>query len=121
MVGQQPLPWIWCSPSGSAWKWDGSLCSYVGPDKLRFDFTHGAALSDMMWASLFLDYRSAAERVPDEMAETFVVCGTPDEVRRKIEPIWKVADSLTLVPPAYGLPGDRVMAYVAAIAGTFYA
>src|SRR3990172_10014651 len=51
-------------------------------------------------------YESAAHLVPDEMAQTFVVCGTPDEVRKKIEPVWEGADSLLLGPPAYGLsPG----------------
>ena len=54
------------------------------------------------------------------MAETFVVCGPVDEVRRRIEPAWEVADSLTLVPPAYGLSLDKLMSYAGAIAATFY-
>ncbi len=66
-------------------------------------------------------YRNAAPLVPDEMAETFVVCGTPDEVRKKIEPAWEVADSLWLIPPAYAVPPEKLMAYVGAIASTFYA
>ena len=65
-------------------------------------------------------YAGAAHLVPDEMAETFVVCGTPDEVRKKIEPVWDVADSLLLAPPAYALPPEKLMAYVGAIASTFY-
>jgi hypothetical protein len=40
----------------------------------------------------------------------------PDEVRKKIEPAWEVADSLTLVPPAYGLSPDKLMRYVGGIA-----
>jgi probable F420-dependent oxidoreductase len=67
------------------------------------------------------DYQSVANLVTDEMAETFVVCGTPDDVRRKIEPVWEVADSLTLVPPAYGLGMDKLVAYAGAIGATFYA
>ncbi len=66
------------------------------------------------------DYVSVAHLVPDEMAETFVVCGTPDEVRKKIEPVWEVADSLLLAPPVYALPPEKLMAYVGAIASTFY-
>ncbi len=54
------------------------------------------------------------------MAETFVACGTPDEVRKKIEPVWEIADSLLLVPPTYALPQAKVMAYAGAIASTFY-
>ncbi len=65
-------------------------------------------------------HAGAAHLVPDEMAETFVVCGTADEVRKKIEPVWDVADSLVLVPPAYALPPAKLMAYVGAIASTFH-
>ncbi len=65
-------------------------------------------------------YASAAHLVPDEMAETFVVCGTPDEVRKKIEPVWELADSLWLIPPAYALPPEKLMAYAGAIASTFW-
>jgi hypothetical protein len=32
------------------------------------------------------DYLGAAPMVPDEMAETFVLCGTAGEVRKKIAP-----------------------------------
>jgi probable F420-dependent oxidoreductase len=67
------------------------------------------------------DYLGVARLVPDEMAETFVVCGTPDEVRKKLEPAWEAADSLCLNPPVYGLSPQAVMGYTAAIAETFYA
>jgi probable F420-dependent oxidoreductase len=66
------------------------------------------------------DYVGVAAGIPDEMVETFVHCGTPDEVRKKIEPVWDVVDSLTLVPPAYALAPDKLMAYTGAIAATFY-
>jgi len=66
------------------------------------------------------DYVSVAHLVPDEMAETFVICGPPDEVRKRVEPVWEVADSLWLVPPAYALPPEKLMAYAGAIASTFY-
>ncbi len=41
-------------------------------------------------------------------------------MRKKIEPVWEVADSLWLMPPAYALPPEKLMAYVGAIASTFY-
>jgi len=66
------------------------------------------------------DYLGVADLVPDEMVEAFVACGTPDEVRQKIEPLWGVADSLCPVPAPYGLPPEKVIAYGAAIASTFY-
>jgi probable F420-dependent oxidoreductase len=64
-------------------------------------------------------HAAAAHLVPDEMAETFVVCGTPDDVRKRIEPVWDVADSLVLAPPAYAQEPAKVMSYVGAIASTF--
>jgi probable F420-dependent oxidoreductase len=66
------------------------------------------------------DYLSVAKLVPDEMAQTFVVCGTADECRKRIEPAWDVVDSMTLAPPAYGLPPAKVLSYAGAIAATFY-
>ena len=42
------------------------------------------------------------------------------KVRKRIAPVYEVADSLTLVPPAYNLAPDQLLAYSAAIANTFY-
>lgn len=67
------------------------------------------------------DYRSVRDLVTDEMAQTFVVCGTPDEVRKRVSAIWEHADSATLVPPSYGLDPGALLGYVARIAETFYA
>lgn len=67
------------------------------------------------------DYLSVAHLVPDEMAQAFVVCGTADEVRKRIAPAWEHVDSLTLVPPVYGLDPAKVMSYALAIGQTFYA
>ncbi|HZP56876.1 MAG TPA: LLM class flavin-dependent oxidoreductase [Dehalococcoidia bacterium] len=66
------------------------------------------------------DYLSVRHLVTDEMAQTFVVCGTPDEVRKRIEPIWDVADSATLVPPSYGLEAPQLIGYAAKIGELFY-
>jgi alkanesulfonate monooxygenase SsuD/methylene tetrahydromethanopterin reductase-like flavin-dependent oxidoreductase (luciferase family) len=66
------------------------------------------------------DYRAAARLVPDEMARTFVLCGTPDEVRRALEPAWAVADSMCLAPPHWGLGQEQTIGYAGAIAETFY-
>ncbi|MBI1886189.1 MAG: LLM class flavin-dependent oxidoreductase [Chloroflexi bacterium] len=66
------------------------------------------------------DYVGVAHLVPNEMVETFVTCGRPDEVRRRIEPLWEAADSLCPVPAPYALPAEKIIAYSAAIASTFY-
>lgn len=65
------------------------------------------------------NYLGVAPLVPDEMVHAFVAVGSPDEVRARIEPLWRFADSLCPVPPVYGLPFERVAGYHAAIAETF--
>jgi alkanesulfonate monooxygenase SsuD/methylene tetrahydromethanopterin reductase-like flavin-dependent oxidoreductase (luciferase family) len=62
--------------------------------------------------------RNTVDLVPDEMARTFVVCGTAADVARQLEPLWDVADSLCLQPPP--VPGDQRRAYDARIAEAFY-
>jgi probable F420-dependent oxidoreductase len=66
------------------------------------------------------DYLSVKHLVTDEMAQTFVVCGTPDEVRERVSAIWEHADSATLNPPAYGLETGAMLQYGARIAELFY-
>ncbi len=66
------------------------------------------------------DFASVAHKIPDEMAQTFVVCGTLDDVRKKLEPIWEIADSVCYVPPTYTLDPAKLLTYGAAIAQTFY-
>jgi alkanesulfonate monooxygenase SsuD/methylene tetrahydromethanopterin reductase-like flavin-dependent oxidoreductase (luciferase family) len=60
----------------------------------------------------------AADLVPDDMARTFVVCGTPGQVRDQLEPLWDVADSLCLQPPP--VPREQRLAYESTIGETFY-
>ena len=59
-----------------------------------------------------------AALVPDEMARTFVVCGTPDEVRAQVEGLWEFSDSICLQPPP--VPGPSACEYETTIAETFY-
>ncbi len=63
--------------------------------------------------------RDLADLVPDEMARSFVVCGTPGDVARQLEPLREIADSLTLQPPP--VAGDARRGYEQRIAETFYA
>jgi len=66
------------------------------------------------------DYLSVRHLVTDEMARTFVVCGTPAEVRERVSAIWEHADSATLSPPSYGLDPGATLGYIGRIAETFY-
>jgi probable F420-dependent oxidoreductase len=59
--------------------------------------------------------------ITDEMAETFVIVGSADECRKRVEEVWDVADSFCLCPPLGGLPPEKIMFYIGGIAETFYA
>lgn len=63
---------------------------------------------------------AGASAVTDEMAETFVVLGSADDVRKKIEQVWDVVDSFLLLPPIGGVPPEKFMFYLGTIAETFY-
>jgi alkanesulfonate monooxygenase SsuD/methylene tetrahydromethanopterin reductase-like flavin-dependent oxidoreductase (luciferase family) len=63
--------------------------------------------------------RDLADLVPDQMARTFVACGTPADVAQQLEPLHAIADSLCLQPPP--VAGDARRAYETRIAETFYA
>ena len=71
------------------------------------------ATNSMSWAE-------AAQLVPDEMAKTFVACGTPDQVRERIEPLWQRANSMLIVPPPWGLSPERLAEKTTSIAKTFW-
>jgi alkanesulfonate monooxygenase SsuD/methylene tetrahydromethanopterin reductase-like flavin-dependent oxidoreductase (luciferase family) len=58
--------------------------------------------------------------IPDEMVETFAIVGTADEVRGKINALWELADSLTVVAPSNFLGRDQITAYQQAITETLY-
>ena len=64
-----------------------------------------------------VDVESLKKHVPDEMVETFVACGPMDEVAEKIEPYWKIANSICPTPPIWGLPEEKIQAYSQTLAG----
>lgn len=58
--------------------------------------------------------------VPDEMVETFAVVGTPDEVRRKVNAFWELADSLTPSETRYFLSPEQQAMYRQTLAEALY-
>jgi alkanesulfonate monooxygenase SsuD/methylene tetrahydromethanopterin reductase-like flavin-dependent oxidoreductase (luciferase family) len=66
------------------------------------------------------DPRAMVAAIPDEMVTTFAIAGTPDEARERVNQMWQYADSMTLSPPQYFVPADRMAGYREAIANTFY-
>ena len=71
-------------------------------------------------ASKSMNCSAAAHLVPDQMARTFVACGSPDEVRELVEPLWQRANSMMIIPPNWGLSAERLAAKATAIAETFW-
>jgi alkanesulfonate monooxygenase SsuD/methylene tetrahydromethanopterin reductase-like flavin-dependent oxidoreductase (luciferase family) len=63
---------------------------------------------------------AGAAAIRDEMAETFVIAGSADGCRKRLEPLWELADSFMLVPPFQALPPEQVMAYNLSLAEAFY-
>ncbi|MGH8998165.1 MAG: LLM class flavin-dependent oxidoreductase [Acidimicrobiia bacterium] len=59
--------------------------------------------------------------ITDDMARTFVILGSADDCRKRVEEVWDLADSFCLVPPLGGLAPEKIMAYANSIAETFYA
>jgi probable F420-dependent oxidoreductase len=67
-----------------------------------------------------MDILEASRLVPDEMARTFVACGTPDQVRAHIEPLWKRANSMLVFHPYWGFTAEQYAEKVAAMTETFW-
>ncbi len=62
------------------------------------------------------DFMSVVNEVPDEMVRCFVAIGDLDKVRERLEPLWKIADSMCIVPPIYALTPEKQMYYAGQIA-----
>ena len=119
--------WLWCAPSTDEAEAvedsRATVAFYAGMAQYHSFFeAHGfgdeaRCLQEHVRSREIIDH---ARLVPDEMVRTFVVCGTHDTVREKVERAWTVADSLCLVPPAYGLGADKLSRYAGEIAKLFY-
>jgi probable F420-dependent oxidoreductase len=91
------------------------------PQYGRYFAAHGfrEAAQNAAAAAAKGDVRGMAGAISDDMVRTFAVAGTPEEVKKKIDSYWEVADALTLVPPVAGLKPDVTAAYQRAIAEAF--
>jgi probable F420-dependent oxidoreductase len=64
-------------------------------------------------------FRAAARHVPDDMAQTFVHVGDPDDIAAALDSEWEIADSMCLTAPL-GAPPDRAAGYRALIADVLH-
>jgi probable F420-dependent oxidoreductase len=121
----------------SCWLWvavNNDRAEAVNDARATVAFYAGIRQYQPMFASMGFEKEAAAcadafERgdipawvgaITDEMAETFVVLGSADECRKRVEEVWDVADSFCLCPPIGGLPPEKMMFYIGGIAETFY-
>jgi alkanesulfonate monooxygenase SsuD/methylene tetrahydromethanopterin reductase-like flavin-dependent oxidoreductase (luciferase family) len=80
----------------------------------------GAAARTASDAAARRDNKAMVKAIPDEMVTTFAIAGTPDEALERVTQMAHHADSLTLSPPQYFVPAERLSGYRAAIVNTFY-
>ena len=66
------------------------------------------------------DTAGMLKATPDAMVDTFAIVGSVEDVRRRVEQLWEVADSLTLAAPFYFVDPGVTMAQQMAIAQAFY-
>jgi len=66
------------------------------------------------------DVFTRRDLVSDEMVRTFVLCGKPEKIRKRLEQAWEIADSLVVVPPPYGLDPMKIIHYQDEIAKIRY-
>jgi probable F420-dependent oxidoreductase len=80
----------------------------------------GAQARAVVEAAARSDSAAMLKAVPDEMVTTFAIAGTPDEVRERVDRMWRHADSLTLSAPQNFLSAARIGEYREAIVATLY-
>jgi probable F420-dependent oxidoreductase len=120
--------WLWVAPNAdeAAALEDarGTVAFYAGIEQYESFFEahgFGREARRLQQATKRGELLAEKKAVPDEMVRTFVVLGDPDRVRERVEKAWSVADSMCLVPPAFGLAPDRLAVYGERIAQLFYA
>lgn len=119
--------WLWCAPTTDEAEAiedsRATIAFYAGMAQYESFFeAHGFGAEARRLQEYVRKHEvvGQASLVPDEMVRTFVICGNPDRVRERIERAWTVADSLCLLPPAYGLSPEKLASYSAEIAKLFY-
>jgi alkanesulfonate monooxygenase SsuD/methylene tetrahydromethanopterin reductase-like flavin-dependent oxidoreductase (luciferase family) len=80
----------------------------------------GAAAHAASEAAARHDTAAMMKAIPDEMVTTFAIAGTPDDALERVGEMARHADSLTLSPPHYFVPANRLAGYRTAIVDTFY-
>jgi probable F420-dependent oxidoreductase len=119
--------WLWCVPNNDeAEAVEDSrttIAFYAGMKQYESFFSAHGFGEEARRLQEYVQKRDAgagASSVPDEMIRAFVLCGRPDEIRKRVKRAWTVADSLCLMPPVYGLSPEKLLFYAGETARLFY-
>lgn len=88
----------------------GNVAFYGGIAEYRpFFAAHGfgAEAERLAEARRSQPVAACADLVPDEMAATFVVCGTRDDVESVLDRLWQRAGSMVVRPPSWGIDREE--------------
>ena len=115
--------WFWCAPNTDEREsiQDAKGCvSFYGAMEQYHSFFDAHGFGDearkLQQAARNNPAAKRSHLVTDEMAKTFVLCGKPEEVKKRIDKAWTVADSMCLNVPSWGLSNDKRGFYQAEIA-----
>jgi|TARA_Y100000310_G_scaffold195356_1_gene195333 probable F420-dependent oxidoreductase len=115
--------WFWCAPNPdekeSLQDAKGTVAFYAAAEQYHSFFeAHGFGReAGQLQAAAIKDMDAdRTHLVPDDMAQTFVLCGRPDAVKAQIEEAWTVADSMALNPPSWGMSLEKRLFYMGEIA-----
>lgn len=112
--------WFWCAPNPdekeSVEDGRGAVGFYGAMEQYHSFFeAHGFGNEARALQQAAKDNPAADRRhlVPDDMVRTFVICGKPEDVKKRIDKAWTVADSMVLNAPSWGLSMEKMMFYMA--------
>jgi probable F420-dependent oxidoreductase len=88
--------------------------------KYYADQGFGSQAAAAVEAAARKDTAAMLKAIPDEMVTTFALAGTPDDVSERVSKMWEHCDSMTLSPPQYFVPPDRMNGYREALVETLY-
>lgn len=117
--------WFFCAPNEDEKEaiedGKGTVAMYAGAAQYQSFFeAHGFGEESRKIQQAIQSNQNAALLVPDDMVRTFVICGKPDFVRKRIEHAWTVADSMSVGSPYVGIAPEKMMFYQDAIAKLLY-
>ena len=111
--------WFWCAPNPDEKEAiedsRGAVGFYGAMEQYHSFFeAHGFGNEARQLQQAAKDNPAASRThlVPDEMVRTFVICGKPEDCKKRIDKAWTVADSMVLNAPSWGLNTEKMMFYM---------